>query len=121
VDDDAIVREVVAQQMEAAGYMVLSAESGEAALELLDAGEAIDLVVTDLSMPGMDGITVIREARRRRPGLPAILLTGFAAEAAEAAMGGAFGGDVRLLRKPIEGRRLADHAEVLLGVGSGYV
>jgi CheY-like chemotaxis protein len=45
---------------------------------MLDTGEPIDLIVSDLSMPGMDGIALVREANRRRPRLPAILLTGFA-------------------------------------------
>jgi len=67
---------------------VLSAGSGEDALAALAAGGAVNLLVSDLSMPGMDGLALIREAQRRQPGLPAILLTGFATDAEEQAMGG---------------------------------
>ena len=114
VDDDAAVRRVTAEQLEEAGYAVLPADAGPAALALLDAGEAVDLLVSDLSMPGMDGVAVIREAQRRRKGLPAILLTGFATNAAELAVGGALSGTFSLLRKPIEAHALAERAAMLL-------
>ena len=82
VDDEAIVCEITAEQLEVEGFAVLRAASGPAALALLDAGEGVDLMVSDLSMPGMDGLALVREAQRRRPGLPAILLTGYATNAA---------------------------------------
>jgi CheY-like chemotaxis protein len=99
----------------AAGYAVLSALSAAEAVEFLDAGEAVELLITDLSMPGVDGLALIREAQKRRPGLRAILLTGFATDAAELAMGGAIRGTFSLLRKPIEPGALAERAAVLLG------
>jgi PAS domain S-box-containing protein len=114
VDDDPIVREVTAEQLEAEGYAVLVAESGAAALEALDAGETVDLVVSDLSMPGLDGIAVIREAQRRKTGLPAILLTGFATDAAELAVGGALSGTFSLLRKPVMAEQISERVETLL-------
>ncbi|HEY8612277.1 MAG TPA: response regulator [Roseomonas sp.] len=114
VDDEAIVREIVAEQLEAAGYAVSIAASAAAALDLLDQGKPVDLLVSDLSMPGMDGLMLIREAQRRRPGLPAILLTGFVTNAAEIAIGGALSGGFSLLNKPVDGRRLADRVAVLL-------
>lgn len=110
VDDEPLVREMVAAELEAAGYVVVAAESGLAALAHMDAGMRVDVVVSDLSMPGMDGIALIREAQGRRPGLPAILLTGFATEAAGLALGGTF----TLLRKPIEGTALAERVAVLI-------
>ena len=83
-------------------------------MALLDSGEPIDLIVSDLSMPGLDGIATIAEAQRRRPGLPAILLTGFASNAAELAVGGAVSGSFSLLRKPVTLTQLADRIELLL-------
>jgi CheY-like chemotaxis protein len=83
------------------------------ALAALDAGEDADLIVCDLSMPAMDGITLIREAHRRRPKLPAILLTGFATNAAEIAVGGAVSGLFTLLRKPITEQHLVERVAVL--------
>ena len=114
VDDEDYVRQVLAEQMEAAGFAVRIAASGPDGLALLDRGEDVDLLISDLSMPGMDGLALIREAQRRRPGLPAILLTGFATGAAEIAVSGALSGTFSLLRKPVEGRALADRIAVML-------
>jgi PAS domain S-box-containing protein len=121
VDDDAIVREVTAELMEASGFIVLSAESGMAALAVLNAGAEVDLLVSDLSMPEMDGVTLIKEAQRLRPGLPAILLTGFATNAAELAVGGALSGAFSLLRKPVQGAHLAERVAALLETRSARV
>ncbi|WP_161993827.1 PAS domain-containing hybrid sensor histidine kinase/response regulator [Muricoccus nepalensis] len=120
VEDDALVREVTAEGLEAEGFALLVAADGASALALLEEGEAADVLISDLSMPGMDGLTLIREAQRRRPRLPAILLTGFATNAAEIAIGGAMSGAFTLLRKPIEGRALAERVAMLLeGVAAG--
>lgn len=114
VDDDRTVREVLAEQMKVEGYDVLVAGSGTEALALLDADEAVDLLVSDLTMPGMDGIAIIREAQRRRPKLPAILLTGFVSNVAELAVGDMLKGTFSLLRKPITVEQLAERVTVLL-------
>lgn len=77
VDDDAATRALVAIALRRAGFAVLEAASGEAALGLIE-GAAIGLVVLDMSMPGMSGTDVIR-ALRERPQmatLPVIILTG---------------------------------------------
>jgi CheY-like chemotaxis protein len=114
VDDEPAVREVVAAQLADEGCDVAEAADGMAALALLDRGGPVDLLVSDLAMPGLDGVALIREARRRRPGLPAILLTGYAGDAAALASEGALGGPFALVRKPATGARLADEIAVLL-------
>ena len=114
VEDDPLVRDILARQMEEAGHIVIAVDSVDAALARLDVGEAVDVIVSDLSMPDANGVTFIREAQRRRPGLPAILLTGFATSQAEIAIGGAVGGTFTLLRKPIAGHVLAERVAVLL-------
>jgi CheY-like chemotaxis protein len=81
---------------------------------LLDAGEPVDLLVSDLAMPGMDGLTLIRAAQSRRPALPAILLTGYAGAAASLAIGDTLRGTFSLLRKPISGSQLVDQVATLL-------
>ncbi|HEY5302233.1 MAG TPA: MEDS domain-containing protein [Acetobacteraceae bacterium] len=121
VDDDAIVLETLAEQLEAADYAVLTAGDGAAALALLDEGEAVDMVISDLSMRGSDGVTLIREVHRHRPKLPAILLTGFATNAAEVAISGALSGAFSLLRKPIDGTHLAERVATLLEAGAARV
>jgi CheY-like chemotaxis protein len=118
VDDDEIVRHVITELMEAADFVVLSAESAAAAITLLDTDAEVDILISDLSMPEMDGVTLIREAQRRRPGLPAILLTGFATNAAEIAVGGAVSGAFSLLRKPVQGQHLAERVAALLGAAA---
>jgi PAS domain S-box-containing protein len=107
VDDELLVREITAEGLETAGYAVLSAGSGTEALDLLRTRLKVDMLITDLSMPTMDGLAVIREAQALRPGLPAILLTGFATEATRVALGSAIDGSFTLLRKPMAAGPLA--------------
>ncbi len=80
VDDEPAVRELVAKTLEMANYDVDAAPDGASALGKLDASE-YDLLITDLKMPGMDGLSVIREARRRTADLPVIIITGYSTEA----------------------------------------
>lgn len=114
VDDDPIVREITAEGLESEGYAVLSAADGPAALAMLDAAEVVDVIICDLSMPGMDGLAVIRKAQRRQQGLPAVLLTGFITNAAEIAVSGALSGSFSLLRKPATVSQLAERVAMLL-------
>jgi CheY-like chemotaxis protein len=114
VDDEATVREIVAEQLLAAGYTVRAAADASEALEMLDRGWDPNVLIADLSMPDMNGVALLAEAQRRRPGLPAIILTGFATEAADIAMRGAVSGSFSLLRKPIDGAALAERVAALL-------
>lgn len=115
VDDDPLVRGVLSEQLVDHGFAVVELADGPAALAWLE-GQVPDLLVSDLSMPGMDGLALIRAARSRRPGLPAILLTGYATEGARAA-GDAADGTFSLLRKPVSGPQLADRVASVLGRG----
>jgi len=117
VDDESIVREITAEGLRAAGFVVRVAAGGAEALDILATAEKVDLLVSDLSMPGMDGLVLIQNAQLRRPGLPAILLTGYATDAAELALGGALSGTFSLLRKPVDAKVLADRVAVLLEAG----
>ncbi len=112
VDDEDLVRESVAEELAAIGHDVRAVASAAEALALLDAGDAIDILMSDLSMPGMDGMTLIREARSRRPGVPAVLLTG--TDPGDLAREDAGGSMVLLLRKPIGSERLAESVAALL-------
>jgi CheY-like chemotaxis protein len=116
VDDEAAVRETLATALEDAGYGVLAAADGTQALEILASDATVDVLITDLSMPGVDGLTVIRNARRHRPGLPAMLLTGYAGHGAQLAVGGLLNGAFTLVRKPVTATQLADRIEALLAV-----
>lgn len=116
VDDDAAVCQILALGMEAEGYTVLTAVDGTDALRILDTGEEIDLIITDYSMPNMDGVTLIKEAHVRRPMLAAIILTGFTENAAEMSVIGKINQGFTLLRKPISSTHLADCIDRLLSV-----
>jgi PAS domain S-box-containing protein len=100
VDDDTLVRDTLTEQLEELGHKVLAAACGTDALAILRAREAVDLMITDLSMPGMNGLTLIREAQGLRPSLPAILLTGYAGDAAALEKGGTARSSYLLMRKP---------------------
>jgi two-component system cell cycle sensor histidine kinase/response regulator CckA len=82
VEDEEPVLRLAERTLTRQGWRVLAAESGEAALALLDAGGADGLaaIVTDMVMPGMDGIALVRAVRERldKPDLPAILVSGYA-------------------------------------------
>lgn len=87
VDDEPSLLRVAALGLRQAGHEVVIAEDGEAALEALDAGLRPALLATDMAMPGMDGLTLAREARARLPGLPVLLLSGYSAVSVAGAPG----------------------------------
>jgi signal transduction histidine kinase/CheY-like chemotaxis protein len=112
VDDDKLVREIVVAQLEEAGHIVHAASSGLEALALLDDGTSVDVLVSDLSMPGMNGVATIREAQLRYPNLPAVLLTGYAGDLAGLVVQDC---SFLLLRKPVHGATLANCIEDAIG------
>jgi CheY-like chemotaxis protein/anti-sigma regulatory factor (Ser/Thr protein kinase) len=114
VDDEVLIRDVLAEELSDRGYEVIQAGSGERALALLAAGQDVDLIISDLSMPDMDGVSLIRAVQALKPRLPAILLTGYVGDAASLAVGGALNGSFSLLRKPVTGVHLADRVAALL-------
>jgi excisionase family DNA binding protein len=80
VDDEATIRDLLSKTLALAEYDVDIAPDGRTALERLRM-IPYDLLITDLKMPGVDGLTVIREARRLKADLPVIIITGFSNEA----------------------------------------
>ena len=76
VDDEEALRSVVAERLTDAGFEVVEAASGEAALKALE-GFAFDVIVSDLRLPGVDGRQVIDAALTRYPGIVAIVVTGY--------------------------------------------
>ncbi len=81
VEDEAMVRSVTARALTRSGYEVLVASDGEAALKLLDErGGGIDLLISDVVMPGMDGPRLVEQARQRFPDLKVLFISGYAEE-----------------------------------------
>ncbi len=82
VEDEDAVRAFASRALASRGYTVIEAAAGEAALEALrDQGNAIDLVISDVIMPAMDGTTLVREVKALRPELKIILISGYAEDA----------------------------------------
>ena len=78
VEDDVLVREAVVEALGAAGFAVRVAVSGDDALAQLDGGEAVDIVFSDIVMPGsVSGIDLAAAIRERWPALPVVLATGY--------------------------------------------
>ena len=75
IDDVATIRESLRLSLEGAGYAVAEAADGQAGLDLL-AQQPFDAVVTDLWMPGVDGIALLKRVRRERPELKVIAISG---------------------------------------------
>jgi PAS domain S-box-containing protein len=100
VDDDASVRGITTTFLDELGHRTLEAANGAAALALLDSGEPVDLLVTDLAMPGMSGAELAEKVRARFPEMPVLLLTGYADPAMQS-------GGYPVLRKPFRQTELA--------------
>lgn len=79
VDDEAPLLMTLVANLELEGFEVMEAKSGEQALELLG-GHHFDVVLSDIRMPGMNGVDLCREIRKRQPELPVILMTAFTVE-----------------------------------------
>ena len=107
-EDDPSVRATLVEQLQELGFRVLAAADGAAALTLLMGGAEVAMLVSDLTMPGMDGVALIRAAQRMRPGLPAILLTGYAGGGAALDAAEGLDGPVSLVGKPVSASQLAD-------------
>jgi CheY-like chemotaxis protein len=78
VDDDALIAMSTVDMLEDLGHEVIEANSGDRALEILQQDRAIDLLLTDYSMPRMNGAQLAAAARQIRPELPVLLATGYA-------------------------------------------
>ncbi|MEE2676999.1 MAG: histidine kinase N-terminal 7TM domain-containing protein [Myxococcota bacterium] len=118
VDDEPSVRSVLSKRLQGAGFGVLTASSGEEALTLLEQGEAgsVDLVILDITMPGLSGIETHARLRSAYPGLPVLLSSGYPEEA----LATLERGDPRLdafIQKPYRNAVLFAQIERLLGPG----
>ena len=113
VEDEPGVRSLVERLLRHAGHRVLAFPDGSAAADTLaDRGVPVDLLVTDLVMPGPNGIEVARRARRDRPGLPVLLMSGYAADALDAE--GIAEGTIDLLAKPFSAAELLERVAARL-------
>ena len=102
-EDESVVREMVVAALERRGYRVIAASTGEEAARLIDRlGDEIDLLLSDVVMPGMSGPDLLDLARRTRPNLRAIFMSGYTA----LSLGRPIPDGVVLLEKPFSSARL---------------
>ena len=118
VDDDAEVLRTIKRILERRGHEVFAFESARSALEHLKA-EPVDLILTDLKMPEMDGIQFLSRAKALRPNVPVILITGFAT--IETAVSAIKWGAFDYVRKPFEVKKIYEVIERALGSKKGGV
>lgn len=109
VEDDAIVRMLIVDVLEELEFSVLEADSSDAALNLLeDLGQTIDLLMTDVGLPGMNGRELAERARQLRPQLPVLFASGYA-ESIDVPAG------MAVIGKPFSIDQLRDKVRGILG------
>ncbi|MBL6455407.1 response regulator [Belnapia sp. T6] len=106
VDDEPMIREILAEYCAALGMAVLEAEDGESGLRQVEAHPAIEVLVTDVRMPGLDGPALVERALALRPALKVIFVTGYSTYRSE---------DWPILRKPFDLERLEEALAQALG------
>jgi two-component system cell cycle sensor histidine kinase/response regulator CckA len=107
VEDEDMVRAVAERALTRQGYKVLTANDGEQGLEVLNGGEQIDLLISDVVMPNMDGPAMVAHARRTHPDLPVLFMSGYAEEQLRKSIDIA---NVAFLPKPFSVNQLAEAA-----------
>jgi two-component system cell cycle sensor histidine kinase/response regulator CckA len=117
VEDEDPVRKFGARALRNKGYKVIEAESGEAALEAIrDASEKIDLLITDVVMPRLDGPGLVREVREIRSDIKVIFISGYAEDAFRQRLDS--DSDIDFLPKPFSLKQLATKVKDVIGGGS---
>jgi CheY-like chemotaxis protein len=115
VEDEAALGALAAEMLELAGFRVLSATSGFAALATIRGSTPIDILVTDMVMPGMSGRDLADRARRERPGLRVLFISGYSDEIV--GRHGALEPGERLLQKPFSIAQLLESVRSSLDRG----
>ena len=118
VDDDPVVGKSFDRVLSGKGYAVITASSGQEALNKLDA-EDYDVVYTDIKMPGMSGLEMAERVKARRPWLPVVIVTGYGSPGNEARAEAA--GVSGFLRKPLSPEMIEESAEKALSEASAAV
>jgi CheY-like chemotaxis protein len=111
VEDEALVRMLVVQTLEEAGFAVMEAAEAQGALEMLQSDRAIRLMITDVGLPGLNGRRLADAARAQRPDMKVLFMTGYAdSTLLENVLPEGFG----LITKPFDLEDLAARAQALL-------
>jgi len=112
VEDETVVRALIVEVLSDRGYQVLEAKDGLSGLALLDRVERVDLLITDIGLPGLNGRKMVEAARMKRPALKVLFMTGYAETAAAAQ--GFLDADMRMMTKPFSIDTLGRALRVML-------
>jgi CheY-like chemotaxis protein len=110
-EDEAMLRIVATEMLEDAGYKVVEAADGDRGYEILRSGTPIDLLISDIKMPGLNGYQLAEAGLSLRPSLRVLLMTGYAQEPLPQAMRAA---GVDIIYKPFDFDALVDSANRML-------
>jgi PAS domain S-box-containing protein len=112
VEDEFVVRELIVEVLKELGYSTLEADDGPGALKILDSKQRIDLVISDIGLPGLNGRQIVDAARETRPTLKVLFMTGYAENAAIAA--GFLEPGMSMITKPFAMEALATRIREIL-------
>jgi PAS domain S-box-containing protein len=112
VEDEFVVRELIVEVLKELGYSTLEADDGSAALKILDSKQRIDLLISDIGLPGLNGRQIVDAARETRPTLKVLFMTGYAENAAIAA--GFLEPGMSMITKPFAMEALATRIREIL-------
>jgi PAS domain S-box-containing protein len=112
VEDEFVVRELIVEVLKELGYSTLEAEDGPAALKILQSAQRVDLLISDIGLPGLNGRQIVEAARATRPALKVLFMTGYAENAAMAA--GFLEPGMSMITKPFAMEALATRVREIL-------
>ncbi|UCE23217.1 MAG: response regulator [Candidatus Zixiibacteriota bacterium] len=105
IDDQAVILDLISAMCQTTGYEVKTADNGDEGLQLA-LNERFDVILTDLAMPGMSGLEIAYEVRKKKPEIPIVLVTGWEVNISQERMDAA--GITRVLYKPFRIEQLTD-------------
>jgi DNA-binding response OmpR family regulator len=112
VEDEPVIRDLIIEVLQDLGYRALEAADGVAGLKVLQSKKRIDLLVTDVGLPGLNGRQLADQARVRRPGLKVLFITGYAENATIA--NGFLDPGMEMITKPFAVEALATKIKTIL-------
>lgn len=112
VEDERLVRNLIVEELSELGYSVLEAADGPSGLQILQSRQSIDLLITDIGLPGLNGRQVADAARITRPGLKVLFMTGYAESAIATA--GFMEAGMAMITKPFAMSALAEQMRELI-------
>jgi DNA-binding response OmpR family regulator len=115
VEDDVVVRGLILDVLTELGYAALEAGDGPAGLRMVESDSRIDLLITDIGLPGLNGRQLADAARLKRPGLKVLFMTGYAESAAIA--GGFLEPGMEMMTKPFPMDTLAGRIRGMIEQG----